>query len=173
MSWTPATAGTQATAWTLGSVREARSSRKACNRRNARNSRDVSHNRDGAGTSETGKPPIGTAKMTVVKAMTPATARTPAKLETPAKAGKQATARTRQQRCQLLQGRLQKQGGLQKHFLGPKRTWNIGGFLYFSFTQKWSKLGILFQIDAYIIEMKRKFIFTPVLLVLGPFSDRA
>ncbi len=33
----------------------------------ARNSRDVSHNRDGAGTPETGKPPIGTAKMTVVK----------------------------------------------------------------------------------------------------------
>jgi hypothetical protein len=36
--------------------------------RDARNSRDVSHNRDGAWYSRNRKPPIGTAKMTVVKA---------------------------------------------------------------------------------------------------------
>jgi hypothetical protein len=41
-------------------------------------------------------------------------------------------------------------------FFGAKKDLEHRGFLYFSFTQNWSKLGILFQIDVYIIEMKKK-----------------
>jgi hypothetical protein len=57
-------------------------------------------------------------------------------------------------------------------FLGPERTWNIGGSYILVLLRNEANL-LLFQIDAYIIEMKKKSKFTPVLLVLGPFSDRA